>query len=186
MKFAGLGDNYSSDRDTSQVENMPSAVMGQLRQMSPEQLAQSNIDINNPQQIEQVINQQVSSMEEQFSAFKSLRKDIFHSSMNRSILFLLLGVGVMALFFYTEVKSEYILAGLAVLVLMDLIPVNLNYLSKREDNKGKFVHWIPSEEKEFPVAPTAADMRILEIESRNPGNPEGDRRRRKSRNRKSK
>ena len=168
VKVVGLGDGYSSPRDEQQMERIPGMIMNQLRNMSPQQRAQNNIDLNNQQQVAQIIDQQMEVYEDQFLAFKSVREDIFASSMNRSMFILVVAFALVALFFYSKVKTEYIMFGLSALVLADLVPVALNYLSKKETDSGQFKYWIPAEEKKYPVKPSQADYQIMEMESQDP------------------
>lgn len=164
VKMVGLGDNYTSQRDRDQLENMPGMVMNQLRQMNPQQLQQNNIDLNNAAQVNQIVEAQVKRAENQFAAFKGFRMELFDKSMNRSLILLVLAAGIVALIFYTNIKTEYVVGALIVLVLFDLVPVGLNYLNNEEDEKGNLIYWMPEEEKKFPIGPNQADLQILEME----------------------
>src|SRR5690606_19271503 len=73
VKMVGLGDGYSNSKERDQAEKIPQMVMQQLSQMQPEQLAQNNIDINNPQQIQAIIDQQVQSYEDELEVYKGVR-----------------------------------------------------------------------------------------------------------------
>ena len=135
------------------------------KDMSPEQLAQNNIDLNNSEQIQAIIDNQVESYEDELEVYKGARQDIFHSSMNRSLLFSFLIIGLIALYFYTSVSSMVIVCGA---VLFDLVGVDLNYLSSKEVSAGKYKFWIPEEQKTFPLSSTLADLQILDRERTDP------------------
>lgn len=167
VKMVGLGDNYATESERSQIDQIPAGIMKQLSEMTPEQLQQNGIDVNNPQQIQSIIDNQVQMYEEQFIQFKNVREEIFHSSMNRSLLFAFLGIGVFSLFFLTNLSPMWITGGLAVIVLLDFVPVDRNYLNSDTDDRGNYKYWMPAEEKMYPITATAADMSILEMESVN-------------------
>lgn len=167
VKMVGLGDGYSNAKEREQVEEIPQMVMQQLSQMQPEQLAQNNIDINNPQQIQAIIDQQVQSYEDELEVYKGVRKDIFDSSMNRSLIFSFLIIGLIALYFYTSVPSLVIIAGAGLFVLLDLVPVDLNYLNSEETASG-YKYWMPEEQKIYPISATMADYQILDAEKTDP------------------
>jgi len=99
---------------------------------------------------------------------KGVRQEIFSGSMNRSLLFAFLIIGVMALFFYTAISSELIVASVAALVLADLIFVDQNYLSSKEDDKGNLKYWSPAPTILYPLSPNKADIDIMTLETINP------------------
>ena len=168
LKFVGLGDNYTSSADRVQIDRVEESVMNQLQSLTPEQLAQNRIDLSNKAQVKGIVNGEIERSEEQLATFKTARKDIFHSSMNRSIGFCILTLIVFALYFYTSVQTLYVIAGLGLLVMIDLIPVNRNYLNSDELKNGKYKHWLPIEELTHPVSKTGADQQIMDMESVNP------------------
>ena len=168
VKMVGLGDGYTNSKERTQADGIPSMVMEQLAQMEPEQLAQNNIDINNSQQIQAIIDQQVQSYEDEMVLYKGVRADIFSSSMNRSLIFALLIIGLVALYFYTSVSSIIVIAGAGLFVLIDLIPVDLNYLSSEETTAGNYKHWMPVEQKTYPISALTTDQQIMDAERVNP------------------
>ncbi len=169
VKVIGLGDNFSASSDQARIERVESDVINYLRSMPPEQLAQNQIDLNNPQQLQQIVNSEVDRAEAQLQAFKGARKDIFNSSMNRSILFSILAIAVFALYFYTSVSTTIVIAGIGLLVMADLIPVDRNYLNADEDERThKMKHWMPASEVDYPLSSLKADVQILENESIEP------------------
>lgn len=169
VKVVGLGDNFSTKQEIERVNTMPDAIRGQISGIDPQVMAQQyGVDVRDPQQMDQFINAQVDAANEGFELMKSVRQDIFNSSMNRSILFAFLAVGLLALYFYTQVSTTIIFAGLGLLVLVDLIPVAQNYLSNETLDNGDYKHWMPEDEARYPMTATAADVQILDNEILNP------------------
>lgn len=168
VKMIGLGDGFTNSKESSQVDEIPGMVMQQLSQMEPEQLAQNNIDINNAQQIQAIVDQQVQSFEDEMTLYKGVRSDIFHSSMNRSLIFTFLIIGLIALYFYTSVPPIVIIAGAGLFVLIDLVPVDLNYLNNDETTAGNYKHWMPEEQKTYPIFALSSDQQIMDAERVDP------------------
>lgn len=169
VKIVGLGDNFSTKQEIERVNSMPEAIRGQISGMDPQMMAQQyGVDVRDPQQMDQFVNAQVEAANEGFELMKTVRQDIFHASMNRSILFAFLAVGLLALYFYTSVSTTIVFAGLGLLVLVDLIPVDQNYLSNETLDNGDYKHWMQEEEARYPMTSTPADIQILENETQNP------------------
>jgi hypothetical protein len=138
-----------------------------LANADPAQLQQKNIDINNPQQVQQIIDQQINQQKranKQFDALIKVRKSIYKSSMGRSILFLLLGAIILFVYFRTSTRKEYIIGGLLIFVLIDLVSVDLNYINNKKSNNRDYDHWVEKSEALFPEHPTKADRQIMEQE----------------------
>ena len=164
VKVIGLGDNYQSAGDKAQLENISVSIRQQLAGMNPADLmSQYQLDVNNPQQVEQFVQQQVTPYEKSFDAMKTVRASIFNSSMNRSLLFLFITIGLLSVLFYTETKTEYVILGLVILVAVDLIPVANNYLGNQEQGNG-YKYWIEKGNTLYATAATNADYKILENE----------------------
>ena len=164
VKVIGLGDNYQSAGDKAQLDNVASSIRQQLAGMNPSDLmTQYQLDINNPQQVDQFVQQQVIPYQKSYDAMKTVRASIFNSSMNRSILFLFLAIGLLAVMFYTEVKTEFVVVGMVVLVALDLIPVANNYLGNKEQGNG-YKFWTEKGNSLFATAATNADYKIMENE----------------------
>lgn len=171
IKVVGLGDNYSASGDDRILDNYRNGMVEQISSMDPAVLLQQyRVDINNPAQIEEFINSQMEPIEMNFSDLKMVRAEIFSSSMTRSLVIGVFGILIVALFFYTKLPAQYIVGGLTVLVLVDLIPVDRNYLGSETDARGNFVHWVPKSEQLYPISSLPADIEILNSELA--GNPE--------------
>jgi hypothetical protein len=168
VKTVGLGDNYTTKQEVEQMNAYPAMVAQQIRGIDPKVLAeQYRIDPTNAQQVQQFIDAQVDGANNRYTLMKGVRQEIFDSSMNRSLIFAFLIIGVMALFFYTAITSELIVAGVAVLVLVDLVMVDQNYLSSKEDDRGNYKYWAEEPAILYPLSPNKADTAIMYLESIN-------------------
>jgi hypothetical protein len=164
VKVIGLGDNYSTESDARQMDGIEQNMHAQISNMDPNQLkSQFNVDISNPNEVNQFVDAQITPYKEGFEAMKKVRASIFDSSMNRSILFFILSAIVLALFFYTAIQTEFVLIGLVVLVCLDLIPVASNYLGNKEQGNG-YKYWTEKGNTMYPMVASSADNKILEAE----------------------
>ncbi|MES2587395.1 MAG: YfhO family protein [Bacteroidota bacterium] len=178
VKVVGLGDNYMSTNDAKQFEqieagklNVKEGIKNQILQMAPAEQQKYGVNVSDPAQLNQFIEaqyEQYVSQNPQLSIseadVKTVRESIFSSSMNRSILFSVLAFGVLALFFYTQISSLFIVLGLTVLVAIDLIPVSRNYLGNQEQGAG-YKYWDIAANTMFPISTNSADVQILEMET---------------------
>lgn len=113
---------------------------------------QSQLMSNNAVNVQQLID-----------SVKSVRIDIFKADVLRSLLFILVSTGFLYAFIKGKLKANVFIFVLAALILMDLWPVNKRYLNNEKD-KGKFIQWQNSDANDYPVAPTSADIQILDNE----------------------
>jgi hypothetical protein len=82
------------------------------------------------------------------------RKAIFKSDAWRSLVFILLGFGVLYLYFTNKIKKELLFASLGVFILIDLWTVDLRYLDEKS--------FITKEQNQRYIASkTTADYEIL-------------------------
>ncbi len=164
LTFTGLGNGYLSTQENEYIYSYGDQVKAQLAKEDPAVLKQNGIDINNPAQVQQVIDQQMKRVDDQFNALTDFRKSVYQSSMLRSIFFLVMGIALVAIFLKTSAKKEYVLLGLALFVVIDLVMVDLNYLNNKKSDGRNYDHWAEKEKNDFPVAATQADKQILELE----------------------
>lgn len=161
MKLVGLNDGYITVAEKQQLANVEAGVMNQLRSMQPEVLqSQYGIDITNQQQVQQVIDQQKQGIEANFTNLKEVRKGIFDSSMNRSILFVLFSAALILAYVYTEMKGILLVLGTGVLFMLDMIPVAYNYLGKQEEGIS-LKYWDLKANTLYPMTSSEADEQIL-------------------------
>jgi len=170
LTFTGLGDGYLSQQESEVVYGYEDQVRAQLANEDPQLLMENGIDINNPQQVQQIVDQQMKRVNDQFDALVDVRKSIYQSSMLRSILFLIVGILLVWLYLMKPVRKEYILGGLFVFILIDLVSVDINYLNNKKSDGRNYDYWVENAKYDFPVAATQADKKILELETKN--NPE--------------
>lgn len=169
LKVVGLGDNFTNSQELQRVNELPLQIRNQIAGIDPATLKQNyGVDVTNPSQLQQFIDQQVENSNRQFMLMKSAREDIFNASMNRSILFAFLIVGIIALYFFTSIATPFIFGGIAAIILIDLIPVDQNYLNAETLENGEYKYWVPSPQTQYPLSPEAADLQILEMESSDP------------------
>jgi hypothetical protein len=91
---------------------------------------------------------------EVLGALEGDRMRIMRIDVFRSLLFIGLGAGMLFLLLKNKLKPAYVIAGLALLIIIDMWAVNKRYLN--DDN------FVRAREVEFPYQPTAADKTILE------------------------
>jgi len=164
LTYTGLGDGYLSQQENDFVYSYADQVKEQLANEDPQVLLQNGIDIQNPQHVQQIVNQQMERVDEQFGALVDVRKSIYQSSMWRSVVFLLVGIALVALYLKTSIRKELFLGGLLVFILIDLVQVDLNYLNNKKSNGRTYDYWVEQSKKDFPVPPTQADKEVLEQE----------------------
>jgi hypothetical protein len=94
-----------------------------------------------------------------------VRTDIYKAEIGRTILFLLIGIGMILLSVYTKV-SKYIIFGLAfVFIAADNLGVSKRYLNN-EETEGVFTSYEQANASILPTAVQQADLTILEEESK--------------------
>lgn len=180
LKVVGLGDNFMSENDKVQFaqieeakQNIRDGIKAQVMQMDPAQQQQYGVNMSDPAQLEQFVDAQYEQYVSQNNLqqlkisqaeIKTVRESIFNASMNRSLLFCALAIGILSLLFFTQLPSLAVVGALSVLVALDLIPVANNYLGKQELGAG-YKYWDTKANTMYPISATAADLQILDIES---------------------
>jgi len=91
---------------------------------------------------------------EVLSALQADRIRILRMDAFRSLIFVVLGGGLLWLFLKNKLKSAYVIAGLALLVIIDMWAVNKRYLN--DDN------FVRARVADYPFQPTDADKQILQ------------------------
>jgi len=165
IKTVGLGDNYSSSSDGDQLLRYRSGIESQIAGMDPAVLAeQYKLDVSNPIQVSKFIDSQMEGVNKGFVAIKVVRKEVFNSSMNRSILIFVFAFGLIALLFYTTSSTIIVYAGLVLLVMIELIPVDRNYLNSDLLDSGDFKHWTETAKIKYPMSVEKSDEQIIQNE----------------------
>ncbi|MDF3027322.1 MAG: hypothetical protein K0S23_1629 [Fluviicola sp.] len=175
LRVVGLGDNYTNPAEANQYAGLTVEEMSkQIMQLDPQMAAQQyQLDLSNPQQVQQFAQMQVDSRIEQYSALKEARKVIFSSSMNRSILFSILAAGLFLVFLYSKSEksaTSILIGGLVVLTLADMVPVAYNYLGGIETPTGDLKYWEEKSVSAYPISTTKGDEEVMAAElAENPG-----------------
>lgn len=99
-----------------------------------------------------------------FTGMRKFRKALYQKSTSRSLLIGIVAIGLVALLFFTNLNAMAVVGGLAALVLIDLIPVDRNYLSDAENESGDLKHWMAKDAKLYPVQANNTDEQIMEME----------------------
>lgn len=81
------------------------------------------------------------------------RRSLVRSDALRSLLFICLTAGLIMLYQMEKIKVNLVIAGIAVLFLADMWPVNKRYLNKE--------HFSPKRQANQPYTPSAADQFIM-------------------------
>ncbi|MBL7734775.1 MAG: YfhO family protein [Chitinophagaceae bacterium] len=131
--------DYKSDMDSAIRENLTNGMLQQLsKQGEPTpQMQQQATEFGRS-----VVN-----------ALKQDRRSLYGSDLFRSLLFIVLGIGLLFLYVKNQVKKPVVVFGLMALTLIDLLGVDLRYLSSR--------NYVDKEGFEEAFVPTAADLQIL-------------------------
>ncbi len=99
------------------------------------------------------------------STLVDARIEIFRADIGRSFLFIALAGLLFFLFFKGKIKPLFVIAGIAVLVLIDQMSISKRYLNNEEGDMG----YLSYEEKQtagLPYAPENADKFILASEKK--------------------
>ena len=175
LRFGGLDTTYLSDAESQAPtrQEQEKAVLKQIQAADPAQLLQNGIDINNPQQVQQVIKQEVDRYEEESATrnagLKIARKSIYDSSLNRSLGFAFLAAICLFLLFKTSIPTAASVAGLGLLIVIDLMGVSRNYLNNVDEGDG-FKYWDTYLNTIYPNIAEEGDLAILDNELKmNPG-----------------
>lgn len=166
LRFAGIENSYlsSQESDSSLRAQQEQGIRDQIISMDAAQLAQNGIDKNNPQQIQQVIDQQMERFDDRNAALKTVRKEIYNSSMNRSIGFTLVAIICLLLLFHTSLPAMVSVGALGGLIVIDLLLVTSNYLNNEEQGTG-YKYWETKLNTRYPISPEEGDLTILEMET---------------------
>jgi len=175
LRMVGIDKSYLwvRERDQSgleaQLQQQRPGIEAQIMQLTPEQATQYGIDKSNPQAIAAAVDAQIDGMRSNYqdglSAAQEIRKQVYNSSLNRSILFTILAIGCLLIFFRTSVSQALSLGALGILALLDVFTVTHNYLNGSTNQAGEYKYWSPTLDVQYPIMADGADMQILDMES---------------------
>lgn len=162
LKVVGLGDNYWSKNDQRQLDNVEASIRKQLSSIPPGDLQKNyGLNISNRSQVDQFVDKQMEGYEVDFGNLKEIRSDIFHSSMNRSLIFTFLAGVLILLYSFLSFKPWILTAGLLGLTMIDLIPIAHQYIGDEE----RF--WTSKGAALYPISAQAGDEQVLQMEVSN-------------------
>jgi len=128
------------------------------------QLSSLIVDLNplKPADVEKI-----NFYESLFNELEIVREEIFKKDVFRSLVYLILGAGVVFMAIKVKDIAKYVLIpALVLLVLIDLLSVDFRYLDK--ETKGTNPTWIPEWKQRLPVVALPADDAVLEMEMEDP------------------
>ena len=164
IKIIGLGDGYTSQGDQDQMANVESGILNQIKGMDPAVLmSQYQLDVNNPQQLNEFVSKQAEPYYKNFESLKVVREAIYNDSMNRTLLFIFFAGLLVLVFIYTQIPVVVLTGGMLLLTMMDVIPVAYQYLGAQE-NGNKLKYWEEIGIATYPISSSAADEQILKNE----------------------
>lgn len=160
VKIVGLGDNYTSQSfDFGQLNRIETQINEQINSADPQAIQQQfGVDIKDPAQRQTFIADQMKPYSDNLERVKEARGLVFNSSMNRSLIFLFLAIGLLVLLIETSLPAAVAVGGLGLLTMIDLMGVSSNYLSSNEK------YWKEDILKQYPYASNAADDEIMRLE----------------------
>lgn len=165
MKAGGIEKSYLSDQENNPNARMEQeqAVRDQIAGMDPAQLAQNGINKNDPAQLQQIVDNQLKQFDDRNLALTTVRKEIFSSSMNRSIGFTIAAIICLLLVFHSSLPVMMPIGALGGLIIIDLILVSSNYLNNEPQGSG-YKYWEERLNTRYPISPEQGDLSILENE----------------------
>lgn len=109
---------------------------------------------------------QISYLEGLQVALKDVRIEMYKSDFGRSILLIILGLGVILVALYTKLSALVLTAVSFVFVLSDNMSVSKRYLNNEDLDDGN-THWEDVDRASTPYLPNVSDLSILEKEKKN-------------------
>jgi hypothetical protein len=153
-------------------------IVKQIMQLTPEQAAANNIDLNNQQQVLSIAQSQAQEYRNSYNEILSFRKDVISSSNTRSISILIFGVVIFTLFAMKYIPNWASLGLIGVIIFVDVVSVSSNYLndsealpvnaqdaSKSRELDREYRFYKPYTHVKYPMKPNAGDLQILEMET---------------------
>lgn len=116
------------------------------------------------------LNQQVAKQPEMsatiqayVNSLKEVRMAIFKADVLRSLFFVLAAFALIYFYLKNGFKQTYLIAGLGLLILLDLFAVDKRYLNFEKVN-GSYAQWEKPVDTEYPFIPTEGDKQIFQTE----------------------
>ena len=106
------------------------------------------------------------------NALKNARLTVFKADVLRSFAFFLIAFISLLLYKIKTISNSTLVYILGVFIIVDLWGVDKRYLNN-DKQKGNYIHWEKSKEKEFAFTPTKSQLTLLErellVNSEHPG-----------------
>ncbi|MEB2340846.1 MAG: hypothetical protein OZ932_02425 [Flavobacteriia bacterium] len=96
---------------------------------------------------------------------KELRTGVASADAWRSLVLVLLGAGLLFAYGRKRIGTPVMVAGIGVLVLIDLWGVDRRWVNNDKNAKGQYVGWEDKNASAHPYKPQPADLAILQAES---------------------
>ncbi|MFT5778220.1 MAG: hypothetical protein ACI837_001176 [Crocinitomicaceae bacterium] len=133
VNLIGLGDGYMSSVDQGQIDNVEVSIRQQVMETDPAiMLSQQGVNMNDPAAVNQFIDRQVEPYDKRFANWRSIRESIYHSSMNRTIIFILLAGGLLIAYVFTSMSVWMLTFGMLGLTMIDQIPIADQYIGDED------------------------------------------------------
>ncbi|MFO7828546.1 MAG: hypothetical protein R6V23_07995, partial [Bacteroidales bacterium] len=87
------------------------------------------------------------------------RKTLLRQDAFRSLIFILIGAGILWAFYYKKIKYKYVIGLLGIFILIDMWPINKRYLNDE--------NFTSKQEVKNPFQKSKADQDILQDQSKN-------------------
>lgn len=166
MRFIGGSiDTFQGAGEKDQLARVEQGYYQQILSMDPQVLLSNyQLDVNNPQQLQQFVGAQVQKVEEGMNDMKDIRKQIYKDSWTRTATFIFFTGLLLFLFVSTSMNGVLLAGGLLVLTAIDLIPVAYDYLGSQKDARDEYKYWVDDALIKYPISTNEGDREILEME----------------------
>ena len=128
---------------------------------NPEQSVPQNYNGEPEQYAMEVTQHYMPKLEQAEKQLVAYRASVVQKDAFRSLIFMLLAIGLLYFFIYKEMKPVYFTIALGSLILIDLWSVGLRYLDNEPGQNAEYARWEKSEEKLIPYTPTYSDVAIM-------------------------
>ena len=128
---------------------------------NPEQSVPQNYNGEPEQYAMEVTQHYMPKLEQAEKQLVAHRASVVQKDAFRSLIFILLAIGLLYFFIYKEMKPFYFTIALGSLILIDLWSVGLRYLDNKPGQNTEYAQWEKREEKLIPFTPTYSDVAIM-------------------------
>lgn len=96
---------------------------------------------------------------------KNMRTSVVSADAWRSLVLILLGGGLLFAFGRRIIGKALLIAGIGILVLVDLWGIDQRFVNNDKDAKGQYISWEDQASSAHPYKPQPVDMAILQAEA---------------------